>query len=115
MLWTKMISRPFPCKFQEQHSKFNTILEEILSSLSNNYIIDLDDVLTNSMFDRNNNLSTTGRIAFWKELDNQLKLFDKQNITLKPKAVVSNSQCPNNMPDKKKKLMSIDDYRKRRK
>ena len=87
IIWIKMLHRPEKEKLMQLRKKFNEILEETLASHRYTYIMDLDSCLTKSHFDHSNRLNADGKIAFWRHIDDQLKKFDRQEISLKPEKV----------------------------
>ena len=104
--------------------KFNDILEETLVSRKAAYILDIEPAIKSSaLYDRSGNLVNDGKIKLWTELDEQIKLFDRQEIHLKPRHVVSNSRnsshdriykkkLPTPPPEKKK--INLKDYHSRK-
>ena len=88
-IWIKMITKPHFCKFETQKEKFNTVLEDLLSTRRHTYIMNFDGGLNSGSFSRYNNLTATGRVAYWSEVDRLAKLFDKQELSLKPRPVLS--------------------------
>ena len=89
LIWIKMLYRPGKERLQKLRTKYNEILEENLANHRFCYIIDPDKGLTNEDFDMSNQLTATGKIAFWQYLDDQLKKFDRQEIELKPQKIIT--------------------------
>ena len=122
LIWVKAIHKPTYSTDQNTlRVKFNDILEETLVSRKASYIIDLQEVLDNSSnFDRSGNITNAGKTKIWKELDQQIKLFDKQKVLLKPQQVVSLSRKLQEFrkrlptPPLKRKVISMDNYRRRK-
>ena len=85
-VWVKMIERYNKDEnvFQALRQKYNSLLEEAIAPRRHNYIVDVSKKVNKTAFDRNGELNVTGVINFWLELDKQIELFDKQQITLKP-------------------------------
>ena len=89
-IWLKMIDRPNKKdKSLKQRDKFNAILEEELSARNHNYIMDINDKLDIGCFDRHGYLTPRGMELTWIEIDQIIKSFDFQEISLKPSAVIS--------------------------
>ena len=79
-IWVKMLHRPHRKRLLQLRKKFNEIFEETLAGHKYCYILDPDIVLKTDHFDRANCLTSEGKIAFWRFLDEQLKKFDRQEI-----------------------------------
>ena len=61
--------------------KYNAILEEILASKCNHFIINVNKAMSNPTFFMPNGLITAhAQEAFWQELDNQIELFDLHKL-----------------------------------
>ena len=85
----KMMKGPWDGNYEnlfEKRKLFNEILEEVLSSRRDSYIMNGDIYLDRLHFNRLFDLTVTGREEFWKAVDDQIKKFDKQQLTLKPQA-----------------------------
>ena len=103
LIWVKMIDRPIKSKIMATRAKYNAILEDLLASREYCYIMDVQGaLLDNNCFDRIGKLSASGRAQFWNEINMQLKDFDRQRSSLKPKKLTlqsntknSKSNCPN--------------------
>ena len=93
VIWIKMMERPSASQNDETlQQKFNDILEETLVSRPNNLILDIKEALQKSLFDRTGYLTGVGKIKFWQEVDQLTQQFDKQEVTLLPRPVVTNSR-----------------------
>ena len=93
LIWVKILEKPLENSEEIQlRQKFNHILEETLVSRKNSYILDVGNILSFEYFDGQCKLTANGRINFWEEVDNSIRKFDKQEITLKPRAVVFESR-----------------------
>ena len=92
VIWVKMIERPAQAAgwIVEQQEKFNAILDETLFNTKKMYIMEIKD-LDSGCFDNIANLNGRGKIRYWSNFDKQLKQYDKQEISLKPTPVISNS------------------------
>ena len=89
-IWVKMFDRPGKGdKSMKQRDKFNAILEEALSTRNHSYIIDVNKAMFAACFDRYSYLTPVGKENFWLEIDRQIKGFDRQEISLKPSAVIT--------------------------
>ena len=84
-IWVKMMKRLHGYdKILALHNKFNAQLEQLLSERRHHYIIDMDSRINNScMFTNINELNGEGRIEFWKEIDDAIRLFDARRLSLK--------------------------------
>ena len=87
IVWVKMMDRP-DIAYNDMlaiRNKYNKILEEILASKKNHYIMDVGkDVVHPVHFMQNNNLNTRGKNAFWNVVDRNIELFDYHKIHLLP-------------------------------
>ena len=86
MIWIKMIKRPNNEELLCLREKFNEILEDILATRRDSYIMSAEEFLDNSNFSRLNDLTVTGREHYWKAVDSLIMKFDKQMVSLKPQA-----------------------------
>ena len=92
VIWVKMITRPGAPSLNLAGEKFNVILEETLHKTRNMFVMEIDQsgFSNEASFEKNNgNLNFRGKAQYWNEFDKLLKRFDKQEITLKPKPIVS--------------------------
>ena len=95
VIWIKILEKPNSSQQDEElRHKYNDILEETLVSRHNNKIMDVKGALQAALFDHNGHLTGDGKIKLWQEIDSQIQLFDKGEITLLPTPVVSNSRTP---------------------
>ena len=93
LIWVKVIEKPTENGDETTlRQKFDHILEETLVSRKNAYILDAGSVLKYTHFDLCGKLTSSGRIAFWKEVDSKIKIFDRQEVSLKPHRIVSESR-----------------------
>ena len=95
VVWVKMLARPIEAGRSYNNvlslkSKFNFILEESLASKGQK-ILEIES-MGPADFDRNSNLTTTGKEQFWKELDYRMKKFDRAELDL---TAVKNPQSNN--------------------
>ena len=84
MIWVKTLPKTGST---EEHwdllDKFNMVLEDVLADRKGHYIMDLQDALkSNNLFDNLHHLNSHGKNAYWKELDEQIELFEKKKIGL---------------------------------
>ena len=90
VIWVKMIKRPYGClqefdKVFALHNRFNNTLEEVLlDTKPQHYILSIK--VDRADFHLNGELSHDGEVSFWREVDDCLKLFDRNDINLKPKS-----------------------------
>ena len=94
LIWIKVIRRPTnDVNIELVRQKINYILEETLVSRIDCNILDPNEAIKHYHFDRSDMLTHEGRVALWSEINNQLKAFDYQNISLKPQSVVTNNRA----------------------
>ena len=94
-IWIKALQRP-KAKTSSQIliQKYNDILEETLFRRKNSYIIGMDDTITEDLLDTKGDLTAQGRVTFWQKVNSLIKSFDKQEVSLRPASVVTESrQC----------------------
>ena len=72
IIYLAMFDCPNPGKYISLHAKFNAILEEILAGQRNRYFLNITDSMGRNCFDRYNNITSTGQINMWMEIDFQL-------------------------------------------
>ena len=87
VVWIKMLQRAMNYdKVLTVRAKYNATLEALLSEKSGHYIIDINPILRDPVyFTRNNELSEDGKVLFWKEVDECIRLFDKRKLKLMPR------------------------------
>ena len=84
-IWLKMINRfQGSSVLMQQRTCFTAMLEEAIASKCHVYIMDLGDVIKPTSFDRNSSFRATARIEIWAEINQQIELFDKQKLSLRP-------------------------------
>ena len=85
-MWVKMLHRPNKhSQLLAVHSKFNTILEELLVNRKNHYIIDVTKEVSHPInFSQNNNINERGMECFWEAIDRNIELFDYRKTELTP-------------------------------
>ena len=71
---------------QSARGCFNAHLNKILLSESNTYIMAVNslDEYPDNYFNPRGELSNAGKEAYWKEISNKLKRFERKEIELKP-------------------------------
>ena len=79
LMWLKIMNTPSHEKCFTLRAKFNAILEERLSQIKGNYIMDFDQEFLNqrNFFDRLGKLNEHGKEQFWRVMDTQLKRFSR--------------------------------------
>ena len=82
IIYIKMLDRPEASRAMSVKWKFTKALEETVAKKKHGYLMNIK--VNQSWFDKANNLTTDGRIQFWREFDYQLEKFDKKIITLHP-------------------------------
>ena len=65
--------------------KFNTALEDVIADNRHSHILKIELEHTSAHFDQFGNITPAGKIDFWKDLDGQMKKFDRNRTDLKPK------------------------------
>ena len=79
-IWVKAVVRPEIMLGKSTYSlvgKFNMTLEDIVASNRHSHILKIDVQKDNTHFDRSRNLTPLGIINFWRDLDAQIKDFDR--------------------------------------
>ena len=90
LIWIKFWTNPCHERYKPLKSKFNAILEEILTDFKHTYILDVTPSRSLGYnYDRNGNLTNASRAEFWHTINAILKKFDRQEVSLKPVKVVS--------------------------
>ena len=93
IIWIKMILRPaitsdyHPDNNRHQVQQALDIFNETLDHLAdkfNHYILEITELEYLQHFDNLGNLNYKGKITFWKDLDKQIKEFEKKEISLRP-------------------------------
>ena len=82
LLWLKMIARPRT--EARGRLKFDDILEDILATRKNHFILQPDDFIDRNHFNRLDDLTVSGREEFWRCVDQNIKNFEKEQISLIP-------------------------------
>ena len=85
VIWIKMVDR-VACvdKALAIRTKFNRILENVLSEYTCHYIIDINNKMRDSAYFDEKGPTEAGAKRFWIEVDEMLSLFDSHDISLKP-------------------------------
>ena len=86
-VWVKMINMPLVTKqMVKVRAKFNKLLENALVDKANHYIIDINQALSanQNYFAVHRQLSGSGKVKFWRELDTQIEQFDTRKRSLRP-------------------------------
>ena len=68
-------------------SKFNTILEEVIAGDKRSHYLKVAVDLSSTNFDRWGNITSAGKIEFWKFVDETMKKFNRGITDLKPRPV----------------------------
>ena len=89
LIWIKMPVRPFIKHTAKgyvfaQCGTFNKILEQTTSQYLNSHILEVDLKSDCNYFDLAGNLSSTGLERYWRDVNYQMKQFDRGDITLLP-------------------------------
>ena len=86
VIWVKMLSR---LNMRDNtlafRATFNKALESTLAAKLNHYIIDPNEnMFEKYYFDSNKNITAAGIQHLWNEIDQQVELFEKRKLSLKP-------------------------------
>ena len=82
VIWIKAIKH---LAHEEQVTKFNKMMDEMLIAKSGHYVIDINTVLPDlSYYHENGSLNGFGKVRFWAEVDYQIEMFDQRKLSLKP-------------------------------
>ena len=86
IIWVKALEECHSSVVVENVQKFNKVLESMLSTRRDTYFLDPSQHVDNTMFMKSSDsLVSSGKIHYWKSVDEQIKKFDHQEITLKPR------------------------------
>ena len=85
IVWIKALGRMLSASEAQIKFKFNSELEETLALRNNHYIMDIQWALPNiTDFSQIGKLTGVGQIRFWKEINQQLELFEFKDLDLTP-------------------------------
>ena len=81
-----MLAKPlgYADKAQSMRVTFNVALNEILLMEGHTYIMQIDSTNNEKFLDASGKLLASGRVQFWKEMDQIIKDFDRKKSTLMP-------------------------------
>ena len=101
IFWVKMLAQPMShnpdlIKILKLRCKLNETLEELLLKESNMHIITLSSVVEDNRFTLEGDLTKSGRIQFWAEVNYHLKRFDFKEDDLLPKKFRGSDQSTRN-------------------
>ena len=87
IIWLEMINRSNGTSdILKCVNTYNRIVNETLAEKQQHFVMDINDKLSDGQYyDQFNRLNSYGEMRFWREVDHQIELFDKEQITLKPK------------------------------
>ena len=87
IIYVRMINRPGNDHLAKIRHKFNAILEDILASRRDTYIMDAGLYLDQSTFHKVSSIHLTsdGKTNYWRAVNENVKKFDKQELSLKPR------------------------------
>lgn len=100
IIWVSLLGKPYYDKVMSLRCKYNEILEETLAMYQNCFIIHPTPILK-SDFDRSNNLTSNGKEAFWKDIDENLTRFETKPQNFKPKKIVTKMMASKNLKGRK--------------
>ena len=83
-IWVKMLEIPTYINQSSLAKKFNKMLEQTLAQKDAHYIIDINEIMFEANYFSSGSLNGAGRIRYWREIDNQIELFDYHRVSLKP-------------------------------
>ena len=87
ILWLTLIHRQgyVDAAYQAAVKACNAIMEEVLSTKRNHFILKLDNFLEEiPYFTSNNDLTGTGKVKFWRSINKVVEGFDKYEVSLRP-------------------------------
>ena len=88
LIWIAMIVRPQidgpMSKIFAARSKYNRVLEDVLSEFKYNHIMYLDTMKQANLFDSQGRLTAAGKTEMWNDVNHQIHLFDHEEWNLKP-------------------------------
>ena len=91
IIWVKMLDRPNK-EFNDLLSvrdKYNSILEDLLSTRCNHYIMDVNEEVCHPLhYTFHNTLNDRGKNVFWEIIDCQIEEFDYHKAILRPQAII---------------------------
>ena len=88
MFWVRMMKRPTAItecsKIFQMRNKFNNTLEDILTDAKiDAHILSIN--VPDNEFDLRGNLTSAGKVTFWRELDQAIRKYDQEKIPLLPR------------------------------
>ena len=103
VIWVQMFNRiTMRSQLMAHRSKFNTVLEKHLAIHMNHYIMNINSAMQDTtFFDSKNRINSYGRAQFWLEIDQQIELFDKHKLSLRPASYDNNNVNNKRMNDNK--------------
>ena len=89
MIWIKTLIRPFIKGSSKAHifaqcKKFNEILEQVVQNFKHTHLMEVILPEDHNIFDRMGNLTSVGKITFWREINMQMRASHKGKIDLCP-------------------------------
>ena len=89
IIWVVMVTSPFIKKADKgyiftQTRKFNDLLLDIMLKYKHAHYMKIVFPTDKDLFDRQGNLSSIGKITFWREVNKQIKAFEKCETDLRP-------------------------------
>ena len=93
-----IIERPHPDKVLSLRRKYNEILEETLTLYDECYFFNPKNALSRYDFDRNNHITSAGKVQYWKLIDDLMRRFEIDNTEFRPTKIVTemNKQAAEN-------------------
>ena len=89
VVWVSLLSHPHYQKVLSLKRKYNEVLEETLTLHRLHYFLDIEGAVKQFEFDRNNCLTGSGKVSLWCFIDQHIKRFDRNEISLSPRKVVT--------------------------
>ena len=88
IIWVTMLKRPdysYDRKINALATKFNSILEDVISGDTRSHILHIHVTHISANFDRLGKLTTNGEYEYWRNFDCQMRDFDKGKTELEPR------------------------------
>ena len=83
-VWVKMLPQNVKDKVEFFRYRFNQLLEDKITAKKHHYILDAAAIVHDGTYDKKGDLTTSGVYDLWHEISQQLDLFDKFKLELKP-------------------------------
>ena len=116
LIWVGMIDRPEPEKILDKkvlglRRRFNEMLCNYISKERYMYFLNPYIPLTSDLFTNDAKLSSVGKLEYWSEINNQIRLFEKNENELLPVVQKSDSNNKKNIKPQSPKEQHKTDHR----